>query len=88
METTKISDFEISHNGIDYMIDFEVDYHIEEEKATWEYPGSSELIIDGYSILEVVYYDPETDDWSVSEMPDNLVIELLEEYENEIKEKL
>ena len=75
MKTTRINGFEISYNDIDYKIDFEVDLR-------------DDAVIDSYSIIEVLYYDWDTGNYSVSVMFDNEVIELLQEHEDQIIEML
>ena len=88
MEITSIKEFEITHNGTDYIIDFDVYWYIQSEPRTYDHPGAWDLIIDSYDILSADFYNEETDQWETSELNDKELFDILDLYEDTIKNKI
>ena len=86
MEIKSIREFEVDFKGVAYVIDFDVYYYVEEEKATHYYPGAWGLIIDGFAILSVNFYNPDSDQWETSRMMDSQIENILMDYEDKIKD--
>jgi hypothetical protein len=88
MEITSIREFEITHMGTEYIIDFVVYWYIESEPRTYDHPGAWDLIIDGYDILSANFYNSDTDQWEKSLMTDGQVKALLDLHIDTIKNKI
>jgi hypothetical protein len=88
MEITSIIEFEITHMGTDYIIDFDVYWYIESEPRTYDHPGAWDLIIDGFAILSANFYNEETDQWETSTLTDKELCYILFNWEDTIKNKI
>jgi hypothetical protein len=89
MEITPIREFEITHMGTDYILDFDVYWYIESEPRTYDHPGAWDLIIDGYDILSANFYNEETDQWEPSTLTDQELSYILNRFkEATIKDKI
>jgi hypothetical protein len=89
MEIKSLREFEITHMGTDYILDFDIYWYIESEPRTYDHPGSWDLIIDGYDILSANFYNEETDQWEKSSLTDNELSYILNTFHEEtIKNKI